>query len=94
MEDVEDSKPPAVELAHDTGEHNVYEVADSSVDGTYDGGADGGSKSSDNISGKAVIRRFLGIHCIRMKRCNIRVRYRVLDVPSIFVRYPMRIMLG
>ena len=28
MEDVEDSKPPAVALANDTGEHDVYEVAD------------------------------------------------------------------
>jgi len=51
-EDVDDSKPSVVELVHDTGMHDAYEVADGCVDGTNDGGADDGSNSSDSISGK------------------------------------------
>ena len=42
----------------------------------------------------AIFGRPLGILCIRMKRCNIRVRSRAFGMPYIFVRYLMHIMLG
>ena len=52
FEQVEDSKPPAEEVPHDTSDHNVDEVAGNDMVVAPDGGGDGGSMSSDDVSDK------------------------------------------